>query len=147
MTADKIRRIAVNTGGGDAPGLNAVLRAIVLSSIRRGWEVIGNLDQGQADKLVHRALDVGINFFDTANAYGGGEAERLLGKFEFLGQQFARPDLFECFSATCKMPCRFLQCDDVTLAGRKGSLTPVPVAGHMTNCVFEIIDAGATYAL
>jgi len=37
----QIRRIAVNTGGGDAPGLNAVIRSIVLSSLRRGWEVIG----------------------------------------------------------------------------------------------------------
>lgn len=36
-----IRRIAVNTGGGDAPGLNAVIRAVVLSSLRRGWEVWG----------------------------------------------------------------------------------------------------------
>jgi 6-phosphofructokinase 1 len=37
----KIRRIAVNTGGGDAPGLNAVIRSIVLASLRRGWEVVG----------------------------------------------------------------------------------------------------------
>ena len=36
-----IRRIAVNTGGGDAPGLNAVIRAVVLSALRRGWEVFG----------------------------------------------------------------------------------------------------------
>jgi ATP-dependent phosphofructokinase / diphosphate-dependent phosphofructokinase len=36
-----IRRIAVNTGGGDAPGLNAVIRAVALSGIARGWEVLG----------------------------------------------------------------------------------------------------------
>jgi phosphofructokinase-like protein len=34
-------RIAISTGGGDAPGLNAVIRAVVLSARRRGWEVIG----------------------------------------------------------------------------------------------------------
>ena len=34
-------RIAISTGGGDAPGLNAVIRAAVLSAINRGWEVIG----------------------------------------------------------------------------------------------------------
>jgi 6-phosphofructokinase 1 len=34
-------RIAINTGGGDAPGLNAVIRAAVLSSLNRGWEVFG----------------------------------------------------------------------------------------------------------
>jgi 6-phosphofructokinase 1 len=36
-----IRRIAVNTGGGDAPGLNAVIRAVTLSAHTRGWEVFG----------------------------------------------------------------------------------------------------------
>lgn len=34
-------KIAINTGGGDAPGLNAVIRAAVLSAVRRGWEVYG----------------------------------------------------------------------------------------------------------
>jgi phosphofructokinase-like protein len=39
-----IRRIAINTGGGDAPGLNAVIRAVVLSAHRLGWEVFGIRD-------------------------------------------------------------------------------------------------------
>ena len=34
-------RIAISTGGGDAPGLNAVIRAAALSAIGRGWDVIG----------------------------------------------------------------------------------------------------------
>jgi len=34
-------RIAISTGGGDAPGLNAVIRAAVLSALNRGWEVLG----------------------------------------------------------------------------------------------------------
>jgi len=33
--------ILVNTGGGDAPGLNAVIRAVTLSGVRRGWKVTG----------------------------------------------------------------------------------------------------------
>jgi 6-phosphofructokinase 1 len=41
VVVTQIRRIAVNTGGGDAPGLNAVIRSIVLSALRRGWEVLG----------------------------------------------------------------------------------------------------------
>jgi 6-phosphofructokinase 1 len=36
-----IRRIAINTGGGDAPGLNAVIRAVALGALNRGWEVVG----------------------------------------------------------------------------------------------------------
>ena len=34
-------RIAISTGGGDAPGLNAVIRAAALSAINRGWDVLG----------------------------------------------------------------------------------------------------------
>lgn len=34
-------RIAISTGGGDAPGLNAVIRAVVLTAHDRGWECIG----------------------------------------------------------------------------------------------------------
>jgi 6-phosphofructokinase 1 len=34
-------RIAISTGGGDAPGLNAVIRAVVLSALNRGWTVLG----------------------------------------------------------------------------------------------------------
>jgi 6-phosphofructokinase len=36
-------RIAITTGGGDAPGLNAVIRAVVLSAHARGWVSLGIL--------------------------------------------------------------------------------------------------------
>ena len=39
-----IKKIAISTGGGDAPGLNAVIRAVALSAILRGWEVYGVRD-------------------------------------------------------------------------------------------------------
>jgi 6-phosphofructokinase 1 len=34
-------RIAISTGGGDAPGLNAVIRAVVVSAHHRGWKSYG----------------------------------------------------------------------------------------------------------
>ncbi len=40
----QIKKIAISTGGGDAPGLNAVIRATALSAIMRGWEVYGVRD-------------------------------------------------------------------------------------------------------
>ncbi len=43
-------RIAISTGGGDAPGLNAVIRAAVLSAINRGWDVVG-IKRGYAGLL------------------------------------------------------------------------------------------------
>jgi 6-phosphofructokinase 1 len=36
-----IRRIAICTGGGDAPGLNAVIRATVTAAANRGWTCVG----------------------------------------------------------------------------------------------------------
>ena len=39
-----ISRIAISTGGGDAPGLNAVIRSATLAARNRGWEVVGIRD-------------------------------------------------------------------------------------------------------
>lgn len=37
-------------------------------------------DKSQSVKVVHAALDIGINFFDTANVYGGQQSETFLGR-------------------------------------------------------------------
>jgi 6-phosphofructokinase 1 len=39
-----VKRIAITTGGGDAPGLNAVIRAATLGALNRGWKVVGIRD-------------------------------------------------------------------------------------------------------
>jgi phosphofructokinase-like protein len=39
-----IKRIALSTGGGDAPGLNAVIRAATLAARNRDWDVVGIRD-------------------------------------------------------------------------------------------------------
>ena len=41
LAKTKIRRLAINTGGGDCPGLNAVIRAVVLHADAHGIEVLG----------------------------------------------------------------------------------------------------------
>jgi aryl-alcohol dehydrogenase-like predicted oxidoreductase len=53
------------------------------------FKAIGALGQEEADALVHRSLDAGINFFDTANVYSVGQSEEILGKA--LGAR--RPDV------------------------------------------------------
>jgi aryl-alcohol dehydrogenase-like predicted oxidoreductase len=40
----------------------------------------GRLDAGQTAAVVHAALDAGINFFDTADIYGGTKSEEYLGQ-------------------------------------------------------------------
>jgi aryl-alcohol dehydrogenase-like predicted oxidoreductase len=44
------------------------------------WKAIGELPEEEVTKLVKTAIDNGINFFDTANAYSEGLAETLFGK-------------------------------------------------------------------
>jgi aryl-alcohol dehydrogenase-like predicted oxidoreductase len=42
-----------------------------------GW---GKVDDEESVRAVHRALDLGITFFDTADTYGAGHSERVLGR-------------------------------------------------------------------
>jgi aryl-alcohol dehydrogenase-like predicted oxidoreductase len=40
----------------------------------------GNSDHDDAVKIIHKALDAGINFIDTADGYSAGESEEILGQ-------------------------------------------------------------------
>ncbi len=40
----------------------------------------GNTDEGECIRIVHSALDRGINFIDTADTYSHGQAEQIVGK-------------------------------------------------------------------
>lgn len=42
-----------------------------------GW---GNVDDSESTRAIHRALDLGITFFDTAACYGAGHSEDVLGR-------------------------------------------------------------------
>ena len=44
------------------------------------FKAIGAQGQGEADSLVKTSLDAGVNFFDTADVYTGGQSETILGQ-------------------------------------------------------------------
>src|ERR1700759_3481337 len=44
------------------------------------WKQIGDLQQGDAERLVGRALEAGINFIDTADVYSAGLSEQITGQ-------------------------------------------------------------------
>ena len=56
-------RIGILTGGGDCPGLNAVIRAVAKAASKRGWETLGILG-GYAG-----LLDLGYVAFFAVGAY------------------------------------------------------------------------------
>ncbi|HIK54288.1 MAG TPA: aldo/keto reductase [Synechococcales cyanobacterium M55_K2018_004] len=43
------------------------------------WQAIGKQQQEEANHLVSKAVDAGVNFIDTADAYSEGESEKILG--------------------------------------------------------------------
>ena len=62
---------------------------------RTGWKVSGisfgswaiggswgDVDDDESLKALHRAVDLGVNFFDTADVYGDGRSERLLARLK-----------------------------------------------------------------
>jgi phosphofructokinase-like protein len=44
MSTQTIKKIAISTGGGDAPGLNGVIRAVTICALKNGWECWGVRD-------------------------------------------------------------------------------------------------------
>src|ERR1700730_7680208 len=44
------------------------------------WSQVGALNQSDADDIVGRAIEAGINFIDTADVYGEGDSEQITGQ-------------------------------------------------------------------
>jgi aryl-alcohol dehydrogenase-like predicted oxidoreductase len=53
---------------------------VKVSSLCLGVGIRGELDEQRFINTVHRAIDLGCNFIDCANNYGGGQSERVLGQ-------------------------------------------------------------------
>ena len=68
-------RIGIVTGGGDCPGLNAVIRAAAKAAAKRGWETIGFL--GGYEGILEPQRYVQLEFC----AHGTGPGD-LLGRLE-----------------------------------------------------------------
>ncbi len=47
----------------------------------------GNQDHDESIRIIHRALDAGINFIDTADVYSSGESEEIVGKALAAGRR------------------------------------------------------------
>ena len=104
-------RIGIVTGGGDCPGLNAVIRAVVKAAAKKGWETLGILGgfDGLLEPARYRLMDyhdmdallfVGGTILGTSNRgrfaakVGHGEVKRIPAAIlEEALEQFRRLDL------------------------------------------------------
>jgi len=53
-----MKRVAVVTSGGDAPGMNAAIRAVVRTGLHRGWDVFG-IHQGYIGLINDNVIALG----------------------------------------------------------------------------------------
>jgi aryl-alcohol dehydrogenase-like predicted oxidoreductase len=58
-------------------GAWAIGGPVDLFGIPVGWGVV---DEQESERAIHRAWELGVNFFDTADVYGSGHSEELLGR-------------------------------------------------------------------
>ncbi len=66
--------IAVSALGFGCWAIGGPFRMFGLSD---GW---GDVDDGESVRAIRRAVEIGVNFFDTADAYGTGHSEEVLGR-------------------------------------------------------------------
>ncbi len=116
MPGVNIRRVGVLTGGGDAPGLNAVVRAVVRSSINLGWECVGIEDSfdGLSQPDSHRVL----TNLDTRGIL------RIGGTILGTSNRGHPPGLSEDqFATSCRDRARLLGLDALVVIGGDGTLS------------------------
>lgn len=58
-------------------GCWAIGGPFTLAGLPDGW---GDVDDAESVRAIRRAVDLGVNFFDTADVYGAGHSERVLGQ-------------------------------------------------------------------
>jgi aryl-alcohol dehydrogenase-like predicted oxidoreductase len=77
-----------------------------------GW---GKVDDKESTRAIHAAFDLGITFFDTANVYGAGHSERILG--QALADRRSRVVIATKFNAVFDETTRQVTGSDATPAG------------------------------
>lgn len=79
MNATLSRKLGRSNIEVSAMGLGcwAIGGPFVMGGKADGW---GQVDDGESIRAIQRAIDLGVTFFDTADAYGTGHSERILGQ-------------------------------------------------------------------
>jgi ATP-dependent phosphofructokinase / diphosphate-dependent phosphofructokinase len=135
-------KIGILTGGGDCPGLNAVIRAVVKSATKRGWETFGFLQgfEGLLDpvryrKLAYKEMDALLHMGGTV--LGTTNRGRFAAKAGF-GENRAIPvEILEQAKRNCdQLGLRALIC-----VGGDGSLT---IAQHLFERGLRVVGVPKT---
>jgi 6-phosphofructokinase 1 len=125
-----MKRIAVLTSGGDAPGMNAAIRAVVRTGLDRGWEVFG-VRNGYA------GLIAGVVESFTARDVGG----ILQRGGTILGSARSREFQTEEGQRTAIRQLRQREIEALVIIGGNGSQTG---AYHLSQMGFPVVGVAST---
>jgi myo-inositol catabolism protein IolS len=120
------------------------LSAIIMGTWQTGKSMWTGIDDAESEKAIRAAMDSGITTFDTAEAYGNGHSEKVLGKavggrrgdVRLLSKVFANHLRYDQVSAACHRSLKNLGSDYLDLyqihwpAGTFGT-PPVPLEETM----------------
>ena len=116
-----------------------------------GWAWGRELNYEEALDIVHRALELGINFFDTAAVYGNGRSEEILGEAlkgssheVVVATKVAPPLAPERVKWAAERSLRRLGMDNVELYQLHAPDTRVPIAQTM-QAMNDLMDAGQVH--
>jgi aryl-alcohol dehydrogenase-like predicted oxidoreductase len=123
-----------------------------------GW---GQVDDSESIRAIQRAMELGVTFFDTANVYGAGHSERVLGRgiaghrsqvviatkfngvFDEATRQVTGSDTSPGgIRAACEHSLRRLNTDFIDLYQFHDNGYPVELAGHVRDTLEELVKAG-----
>ncbi|MBN1872179.1 MAG: 6-phosphofructokinase [Candidatus Omnitrophica bacterium] len=106
-----MQKIGVLTGGGDCPGINPVLRAVVISAMQKKYKVIGILD-GWKGLLEKSYVELGLDSVDDIINKGG----------TILGTSRTNPYKIEGGPEKCKKNAKALNIDALIAIGGEDTL-------------------------
>jgi aryl-alcohol dehydrogenase-like predicted oxidoreductase len=138
---------------------------IQVSAIGMGCWAIGSdwgtVDDAESVRALQRALDLGVTFFDTSNAYGGGRSERLIGralvgrrdqaiiatKFGYITNErtgrINRNDASEeAIRQSCEASLRRLNTEYIDLFQLHLGGYPIEQAGAVRDTLEQLVDEG-----
>ncbi len=123
-----------------------------------GW---GEVDDKQSVRAIHRARELGVTFFDTANVYGAGHSERVLARalkgsrgqiviatkfnrvFDEATRQVTGSDCSPpAIRAACEASLRRLETDYIDLYQFHDGGYPADQAGPVRETLEELVRAG-----
>jgi diketogulonate reductase-like aldo/keto reductase len=86
-----------------------------------GW---GEVDDAQSIRAIHAGVDAGVRFFDTAQAYGAGHSEEVLGRAQAMGLLHISQRCAICCTAAAEAWCKACAVSAFGLRGIERLSTP-----------------------